>query len=140
MSDMQSVVISRKVDGSWQALHVPSQRVAHGLTKEEAEDGMRGLLGMTEKGSFDEPTTHDLFSGVAKDIAVYLEGPVSDMLALHSGYARLEAYQEGIAHVRLGGGCKGCPSSLITLANGVKNDLQQRFGEEAVLDVVPVPE
>lgn len=140
MSDLQSVVISKKLDGSWQAVHVPSQKVAHGLTKEEAEDGMRELLGVTDEGDFDEPKTSDRFSGVAHDIAIYLEGPVSDMLALHSGFSRLEAYHDGIAHIRLGGGCRGCPSSLITLANGVKTDLQQKFGEEVVVDVVPVPD
>ena len=41
MSGLQSVVISTKADGSWQAVHVPSGKVAHGLTKDEAEDGMR---------------------------------------------------------------------------------------------------
>lgn len=138
MSDLQSVVISKKVDGSWQAVHVPSQKVSHGLTKEEAEDSMRALLGVSDDGGFDEAVTSDRFSGLAHDIAVYLEGPVSDMLALHSGFSRLEAYHDGIAHIRLGGGCRGCPSSLITLANGVKSDLQHKFGEEVVVDVVPV--
>lgn len=140
MSDLQSVVISKKVDGSWQAVHVPSQKVSHGLTKEEAEDSMRELLGVTDEGQFDEPPTSTRFSGVAQEVAVYLEGPVSDMLALHSGFSRLEAFHDGIAHVRLGGGCRGCPSSLITLANGVKSDLQHKFGEEVIIDVVPVPD
>ena len=140
MADLNSVVISKKLDGSWQALHVPSQRVAHGLSKEEAEDAMRDLLGMTEQGQFTEPPTSDQFTGLAREIALHLEGPVSDMLALHSGFARLDSFVDGIAQVRLGGGCKGCPSSLITLANGVKRDLQDKFGEEQVVDVVPVLE
>jgi hypothetical protein len=41
MSDLQSVVISKKADGSWQAVHVPSGKTSHGLSKEEAEDEMR---------------------------------------------------------------------------------------------------
>ena len=135
---LQSVVISQKVDGSWQALHVPSNKMAHGLTKDEAEESMRELLGMDDEGEFDEPVTHDRFSGLAKDIAVYLEGPVSELLASHSGFARLEAYNDGIAHVRLGGGCQGCPSSMMTIVHGVKRDLQGRFGEDAIVDVEPV--
>ena len=87
MSQLQSVVISTKADGSWQAVHVPSGKVAHGLTKEEAEDGMREVLGMTDQGSFKEPLTSDRFSGLAKEIAEFLEGQVSDMLAFHSGFA-----------------------------------------------------
>jgi Fe/S biogenesis protein NfuA len=138
MSDLQSVVISKKVDGSFQAVHVPSGKVAHGLTKEEAEEEMRTLLGMTDEGSFAEPLTSDTFSGDAKEIALFLEGPVSEMLALHSGFARLDAYESATAHIRLGGGCQGCPSSTLTLLNGVQQMLQEKFGEEKVMDVVPV--
>lgn len=138
MSDLQSVVISQKVDGSWQAQHVPSGKVSHGLTKDEAETEMRGLLGIDSSGDFGEPLTSDRYSGLAKDIALELEGPVSSMLALHSGYARLEAYEAGQVHIRLGGGCQGCPSSTMTLVNGVFQMLQEKFGEEAISDIVPV--
>ncbi len=138
MSDLQSVVISKKVDGSWQALHVPSGKVSHGESKDEAEVAMRDLLGMDDAGDFEEPLTSDRFNGLAKDIALFLEGPVSEMLAYHSGFARLEAYDSAIAHIRLGGGCQGCPSSTITLINGVQQQLIEKFGDENILDIVPV--
>lgn len=135
---LNAVEYKQKVDGSWQAVHGPSGRVAHGLSEEEAREEMQKTLGMDENGDFDEPLTSDLFEGVARDIALHLEGPVSQMLALHSGFARLEAYGDGVASVRLGGGCQGCPSSKITLMNGVYKDLQEKFGEEVVADIQPV--
>ncbi len=139
MSELQSVVIAKKLDGSWQATHVPSGKVAHGLSKEEAEDGMRELLGIDDAGGFGaEPLTSDRFSGLSKDIAVFLEGPVSEMLAMHSGFARLEAYDAGQTHIRLGGGCQGCPSSTMTLVNGVFQLLQEKFGDETITDIIPV--
>jgi Fe/S biogenesis protein NfuA len=138
MSDLQSVVTSKKADGSWQSLHVPSGKVSHGLSKDEAEDEMRTLLGMDDAGAFQEPLTSDRFGGLAQEIALFLEGPVSEALQFHSGFARLEAYENGIAHIKLGGGCQGCPSSTMTLVHGVQTQLQERFGEEAVQDVVPV--
>jgi Fe/S biogenesis protein NfuA len=138
MSDLQSVVISKKVDGSWQALHVPSGKVSHGESKDEAEIAMRDLLGMDDSGGFEEPLTSERFSGLAKDIALFLEGPVSEMLSYHSGFARLEAYESAVAHIRLGGGCQGCPSSAITLINGVQQQLIEKFGDENILDIVPV--
>ncbi|TWW08159.1 hypothetical protein E3A20_27140, partial [Planctomyces bekefii] len=125
-------------DGSWQAVHVPSGKVAHGLTKEEAEDSMREQLGISAAGEFQEPLTSDRFTGLAQEMALFLEGPVSDMLKLHSGFARLEAYESSMAHIRLGGGCQGCPSSTMTLVNGVQQMLVEKFGEDAVTDVVPV--
>ena len=140
MSDLNSVITSKKADGSWQSVHVPSGKVTHGITAQESQDAMRDLLGMDDSGGFDEPLTSDRFDGSGKDIALFLEGEVSDMLALHSGFARLEAFQGNVAHIRLGGGCKGCPSSTMTLLNGVKNQLQDKFGEEVVGEVIPVAE
>jgi len=135
---LQGVISSQNDDGTWQVSHEASGRSIHGETQAAAEAAMRDLLGMTADGSFDEPLTSDLFEGVAYDIAIYLEGPVSKMLALHSGFARLEAYQEGLATIRLGGGCQGCPSSRITLMNGVLRDLQDHFGEDVIIDAQPV--
>ncbi len=137
-ADLDSVVTSRKADGSWQALHVPSGKTTHGLDADEARDAMRKLLGIDESGEFDEPVTSSRFEGEAHEIALYLEQTVSDMLAAHSGFARLEAYSDSVAHIRLGGGCSGCPSSTLTLVQGVKTMLQERFGEDKITDVAPV--
>ncbi len=138
MSDLQSVVTSQKADGSWQSVHVPSGKVTHGLTAEESQDQMRALIGMDKAGKFEEPKTSDRFDGVAKDIAVFLEADVSEMLALHSGFARLEEFEDSIAYIKLGGGCSGCPSSRFTLMEGVKQQLQEKFGEETITEVSPV--
>lgn len=138
MSDLNSVVVSQKPDESWEAKHIPSGKVTFGLSRDEALEEMRNLLGMDKSGNFDEPLTNDRFEGVGKDIALFLEGPISDMLKSHSGFARLEAFEQGIAHVRLGGGCEGCPSSTFTLVQGVKEQLQDRFGEDNITDVAPV--
>ncbi len=138
MSELNSVVVAQKPDESWEAKHIPSGKVTFGLSRDEALEEMRNLLGMDERGDFDEPLTSDRFEGVAKDIALFLEGDISAMLKAHSGFARLEAFEQGIAHVRLGGGCEGCPSSTFTLVQGVKEQLQDRFGEDSVTDVAPV--
>lgn len=36
-------------------------------------------------------------------------------------------YANGILKVRLMGSCRGCPYSQMTLANGIKRTLQQKF-------------
>ena len=38
-------------------------------------------------------------------------------------------YADGILKVRLMGACRGCPYSQMTLANGIKRTLQQKFPE-----------
>jgi Fe-S cluster biogenesis protein NfuA len=136
-SDLQSVVISKTPNGDWEANHIPSGRTVRGASMEEAQQNMRDALGLNTQGKFDEPKTSDRFTGIAQAIAVFLEGPVSEALAFHSGFARLDAFEAGLAQIRLGGGCQGCPSSQITLFNGVRTQLQSRFGEEVIIDVIP---
>jgi|GEM_PF-974575 Fe-S cluster biogenesis protein NfuA len=138
MSQLPAVSLHQVDEHHWLATHEPSGRQTSGTSAAEAEEAMRVLLGFNEQGHLQEAATSDLFEGIARDIAIYLEGPVSNMLALHSGFARLESYQDGIASVRLGGGCEGCPSSRLTLMSGVKRDLQEQFGETVVMDVCPV--
>jgi len=135
--DLQSVVISRTSGDRWVAHHVPSGRKVEGETMEAAEQAMREALGINQDGRFEEPQTSNRFGGIAQAIALFLEGPVSEALSFHSGFARLDAFEAGVAHIRLGGGCQGCPSSQITLFNGVRNQLQQRFGEDTIVDIVP---
>ena len=136
MKDLFSVVISKDANGKWLAHHVPSGRQVEGETMQEVQELMKKELGLKDDGTFDAPATSTRFTGLAAAVAQFLEGPVSESLAFHSGYARLEQFDNGVAHVRLGGGCKGCPSSQITLFNGVRDQLQGRFGEEAIKDVV----
>jgi hypothetical protein len=56
-SPLNSVDLTQKADGSWQAYHVPSGKTAHGLTQEEAESSMREMLGLNNLGKFTEPLT-----------------------------------------------------------------------------------
>jgi Fe-S cluster biogenesis protein NfuA len=138
MSDLNSVVISKKVDGSWQAHHVPSGKYSFGENAIEAQEEMKKLLGMDTTGEFGAPLSSPEFTGVAREIAEFLEGQVSDMLKFHSGFARLVSFEDGNASIRLGGGCQGCPSSLFTLSNSVKTQLQDKFGEDVIADITPV--
>ncbi len=135
--NLNSVIVARSHDGQWVATHVPSGRKTIGQTTEEAHDAMRILLGFTTNGAAVEPATSEQFTGIAKAVAQFLEGPISETLSFHAGWARLNDFTNGVATIRLGGGCQGCPSSQLTLFNGVKSQLQSRFGDEVVLDVLP---
>lgn len=134
---LPSVTVNESPSGSWEAIHGPSGKTVVGVSQEEVTESMRQILGLSEEGTSDEALTSPRFKALSQAVALFLEGPVSDTLHFHSGWARLEAFEDGIAHIRLGGGCQGCPSSQITLFQGVKTQLQARFGDEVVADVVP---
>lgn len=134
---IHSVVVEEIPGGKWRAVHLPSGKTAEGKTAVEAEDAMRELIGIAPDGDFHEPLTSSQFSGIAQEIALFLEGQISQDLGTHAGFARLEAFREGIAEIRLGGGCDGCPASLMTLVHGVRTRLQEQFGDDVVIDVIP---
>jgi len=136
-NSLQSIIVSKSGDKLWEASHIPSGKKAVGDSPEEATAAMRQLLGLSSQGTFSEPATNGRFKGIAQAVAIFLEGPISETLSFHAGWARLESFEEaaGIAKIKLGGGCQGCPSSQITLFQGVKDQLQSRFGEEVIRDV-----
>ena len=53
---------------------------------------------------------------------------VRPYLGSHGGDVELVAVEEGVARVRLGGTCNGCPSSTVTLRNAI---------EEAIVRAAP---
>ena len=48
-----------------------------------------------------------------------IENEINPMLALHAGGCELVDVEDGIVSLKMFGGCSGCPSSAITLFNGI---------------------
>jgi len=44
---------------------------------------------------------------------------------------------DGVARVRLGGVCSGCPSTLMLVIHGIEQELRRRFPEVEYLEAVP---
>lgn len=70
----------------------------------------------------------DLSSPEAQAVLAVLERDINPAIASHGGVAQLVAVDEGIAYLRLGGGCQGCGMASVTLSQGIK---------VAILDAVP---
>ena len=58
-----------------------------------------------------------------------IEKEINPQLALHQGGCELLDVDDGIVTLRLYGGCSGCPSSQITLFNGIVPILKERCPE-----------
>ena len=65
-----------------------------------------------------------------------IETDVNPYLALHQGGAELVDVDDGVVTLKLFGGCSGCPSSQITLFNGITPILMEKIPEirDVVLD------
>lgn len=71
---------------------------------------------------------------ISDKIKEVIESDINPQLELHSGGCELLEFDQGIVTLRLYGGCSGCPSSQITLFNGIVPILKEKVPE--VLDVI----
>lgn len=69
-----------------------------------------------------------------EQIKKIIEDDINPQLKLHAGGCEFVEYEEGIVTLKLYGGCSGCPSSQITLFNGIVPILKEKIPE--IEDVV----
>lgn len=63
-----------------------------------------------------------------------IEEDINPFLAMHQGGCELLDFEDGIVTIRMFGGCSGCPSSQITLFNGIIPIFKEKLPE--VEDVI----
>ncbi len=80
----------------------------------------------------------DLLDEISKQIKELIEKRVRPAVAMDGGDINFESFDKGIVYLRLSGACSGCPSSTVTLKNGVENMLRHYIPE--VLEVRQVME
>lgn len=69
-----------------------------------------------------------------EQIKEIIEKDINPQLAFHSGSCELIDVEDGVVTIRLFGGCSGCPSSHITLFNGIVPIFKEKLPD--VKDVV----
>ena len=69
----------------------------------------------------DEINSKNNLLEVEKQIIKILETKIKPAVARDGGDIRFEKFKDGIVTVRLQGSCSGCPSSTMTLKQGVQN-------------------
>lgn len=68
---------------------------------------------------------------LAVRVAEALEQRVNPSVAAHGGRITLVGVQDGIAYVRMSGGCQGCGLAAVTLRQGVERMLREAIPELA---------
>lgn len=63
-----------------------------------------------------------------------IDNEINPALQMHAGGCELIDVDDGIVTLRMFGGCSGCPSSTITLFNGIVPILKEHLPE--IKDVV----
>lgn len=85
---------------------------------------------------FDENNNLEGFSDFEKKIIEVLDQKVQPAVEGHGGAIKLVKFENGILFLDLQGACKGCPSSIATLKNGVENLMKYYFPEIESVEAV----
>ncbi len=85
-------------------------------------------------GADDAPGANDdLLDELSKQIKELIDTRVRPAVAQDGGDIVFERFEQGIVYLKMRGACSGCPSSTVTLKNGVENMLRHYVPE--VLEV-----
>jgi len=78
----------------------------------------------------------DLSGDVAQRVLQVLDAQINPSIAAHGGHAELVAVEEGVAYLRLSGGCQGCGMASVTLSQGIEVVIKEQVPEVTrVVDV-----
>jgi len=120
---------------------VPESSVARltGARLDWSDEGEGGLV-MLNPNTPPRPDIRvrqgDLSGELAQRALLVLEEQVNPSIAMHGGRADLVAVEEGVAYVRLSGGCQGCGLATVTLSQGIEVALVEAIEEiHSVVDV-----
>jgi Fe-S cluster biogenesis protein NfuA len=75
-------------------------------------------------------------SDIVKKIKELLEERVRPAVAMDGGDIIFHKYEDGIVYLEMHGACSGCPSSSVTLKNGVENMLKHFIPEIVRVEAV----
>lgn len=75
-------------------------------------------------------------SEIVKQIKELIEIKVRPAVAMDGGDITFHSFEEGIVRLILKGSCSGCPSSTITLKNGIENMLKHYIPEVEAVEQV----
>lgn len=76
-------------------------------------------------------------SDLVKQIRELIDTRVRPAVAQDGGDIIFRGFEDGIVQLELHGSCSGCPSSTITLKNGIENMLKHYIPEVIAVEAVP---
>ena len=88
------------------------------------------------KNIFTQANNTEDLSEIEKQIIEIIETRVRPSVAMDGGDIIYKGFREGIVYLQLHGACSGCPSSSITLKNGIESMLQHYVPEVISVEAI----
>ncbi len=113
------VSVSKKHDALWEILSPEIVDILSEFLLREVDLFDTQMPNMEQKN----------FNELEQKIAQVLEEKVQPAIENHGGMISLVKVENGVVFLDLQGACRGCPSSTLTLKNGIENLLKYYFSE-----------
>ena len=121
------ITIAKQNDSDWQVIKpdILSVIMEHLLAK-------RAVINASEPSA--EDSSED--SEIVKQIKELLETHIRPTVAQDGGDIVFHSYEDGVVKLAMRGSCSGCPSSSVTLKNGIENMLKHYVPEVIAVEAV----
>ena len=113
--DQHFLTVNKKEDKKWDDI----KHIIIALLNEHYGEGKEIIIDQ----KISEEQNHN-YKEVEKQIIKILETKIKPAVARDGGDIKFVEFKNGVVQVELRGSCSGCPSSLITLKQGVQNLLK----------------
>ncbi len=137
-SNFISVTKTENVD--WQTIALQLRiYIADYLNSIEIINHTESITKIEDSESISESETEDKreFEGIEKEIADLLDEYIRPAVEGDGGSITLHSFKDGVVSVTLSGACNGCPSSTVTLKQGIEGLLKQKIGSR-IKEVVAI--
>ena len=99
-----------------------SKKISWETLKPTVISHMNDYFEKNDKPILDKKKVNNLDLGEVEDkIIKVLNEKIRPAVAKDGGDIKFKSFKDGVVHVELQGSCSGCPSSLMTLKQGVQN-------------------
>ena len=115
------VTVTKKEEVDWFEVKGRVQQ----FIKDWVQEGKEIITGEIVDTTDEELTGNDAEAKIRGVLEEYIKPAVE----MDGGAIKLASYHEGVVTVTLQGSCSGCPSSTITLKNGIENLLKRMVPE-----------
>jgi len=117
------ITITKKADEDWTSL----KTLVASAILDQLTLGVQPMEGFVEK--LNSKIDDSNLSDIEKEIIEIIETRVRPSVAMDGGDITFQKFEDGIVYLELKGSCSGCPSSTVTLKNGIESMLQHYVPE-----------
>ena len=107
------ISVNKKKDIDWEDI----KHIVISLINEYYQSGNKFVIGK----NLDEDISKKNLLDIEKEIIRILDSKIKPAIARDGGDIEFKGFKDGIVTVKLHGSCSGCPSSTMTLKQGVQN-------------------